>query len=103
MVESNKNEVRKLLGPQDKSKHQSGQPTPQFSARVQSPPPLPSEFKVTAFKASQKDEFKEQEKKKESHNKRLLESKKQYKFKMMPNQKFMYINGSCRLFIIHRF
>ena len=94
--EANKNKVKQLLGIEEKPARIEKKRNIRFKPKAFSPPPLPAEFGVSAFTASRKNEFEEQEKLKESHNKRLMESKKKYRFKRVAKQKNMFINGILR-------
>jgi hypothetical protein len=71
--------MKKLLGITSKKFQLMKKPSFKLQISLSGPtavPPMPAEFKISAFAASQKNEFKEQEKIKKEQLERLIKSKK---------------------------
>ena len=83
--------MKKLLGITESSHNFKRIPTiPTYHKTSISPPPLPAQFKVSAFDASRKNEFEEEEKRKKLLQKRLIQSKKENRFRKISQKVFLF-------------
>lgn len=86
--------MKKLLGVREVAKNIRRMPSiPSYQRTLKPPPPLPAEFKVSAFTASRIDEYKEDEKKRQEKLDRLIESKKETRFRKI-SQKMILFQGN---------